>query len=235
MKNKKIIYLLTVILCLTMGCFIGVNANSINEEINAILSYDVKIKYNNEYQNMYDANSNQVYPILYNGTTYVPIRAVSKIFDIPVDWDAENRTVLLGNNSEWTYLTAENVKTKSYWYNDVLNVKIGETTYKTGYKTDNKTSTYVYTGCNISVEPKYSEFSCILVSEAEKDIPIVIQVKDVDTGKVLYEKDANSNCVNEIKVNIVGCSNIKVDAKYANINKPSAGENIVYIVDAKVK
>ena len=35
------------------------------------------IRYNGETQTLFDANKNRVYPITYNGTTYLPVRAVS--------------------------------------------------------------------------------------------------------------------------------------------------------------
>lgn len=37
-----------------------------------------------------------VYPILLDGTTYLPIRAISNLFENPVKWDGENNRVLLG-------------------------------------------------------------------------------------------------------------------------------------------
>ncbi len=42
-----------------------------------------------------DANGTVVEPFIYNGTTYVPIRAVSQAFGYDVGWDAENETVLI--------------------------------------------------------------------------------------------------------------------------------------------
>ncbi|MCD7947829.1 MAG: copper amine oxidase N-terminal domain-containing protein [Oscillospiraceae bacterium] len=66
------------------------------QDIRAQLNYDIKINYNSQEQILYDADGNRVYPISYNGTTYVPVRAVSNIFGIPVNWDSANNTVQLG-------------------------------------------------------------------------------------------------------------------------------------------
>jgi len=46
---------------------------------------------------MYD-NQGQIVPeaILYKGTTYVPIRKVSEMLDMPVQWDGETKTVWIG-------------------------------------------------------------------------------------------------------------------------------------------
>lgn len=44
-----------------------------------------------------DANGTVVQPMIYNGTTYIPVRAVSSAFGKAVYWDGENKTVYLGN------------------------------------------------------------------------------------------------------------------------------------------
>ena len=43
-----------------------------------------------------DANGNVVEPFIYNGTTYLPVRAVANAFGKDVKWDGENATVFLG-------------------------------------------------------------------------------------------------------------------------------------------
>ncbi len=43
-----------------------------------------------------DANGNKVEPFIYNGTTYLPVRAVATAFDKEVVWDGENAVVYLG-------------------------------------------------------------------------------------------------------------------------------------------
>jgi hypothetical protein len=43
-----------------------------------------------------DVNGQTVYPIIYNGTTYLPVRAVSALMNEPVEWDASSKTVYIG-------------------------------------------------------------------------------------------------------------------------------------------
>lgn len=45
-----------------------------------------------------DVNGNPVDVFEYNGTTYVPVRAVSQAFGKEVAWDANTRTVIIGSN-----------------------------------------------------------------------------------------------------------------------------------------
>ncbi|MEA4920217.1 MAG: stalk domain-containing protein [Clostridiaceae bacterium] len=51
-----------------------------------------------------DANGNAVDVFEYNGTTYVPVRAVSQAFGKEIAWDDTTRTVIIGsNNSSGSY------------------------------------------------------------------------------------------------------------------------------------
>jgi hypothetical protein len=43
-----------------------------------------------------DANGNVVEPFLYNGTTYLPVRAVGEAFGKTVDWDGNSSSVFVG-------------------------------------------------------------------------------------------------------------------------------------------
>lgn len=49
-----------------------------------------------------DANGNPVEVFVYNGTTYVPLRAVSEAFGKPAQWDAQTRTGYIGKHSSDT-------------------------------------------------------------------------------------------------------------------------------------
>lgn len=71
-------------------------ATGLNQTISALLNREITITYNGEVQSFTDANGNAVYPISYNGTTYLPVRAVSGLLDVDVNWDSASNTVMLG-------------------------------------------------------------------------------------------------------------------------------------------
>lgn len=93
---KKILKPIIAICVCSLCLCIGAVAASNNPIIQALLSQDIRIKVNGEYKEMCDINGNQVYPIAYNGSTYVPVRAVSTLLGVPVDLDNDTRTVILG-------------------------------------------------------------------------------------------------------------------------------------------
>ena len=56
---------------------------------------DIKIELNGQQINPTDANGTPVEPFAINGTTYLPVRAVSSALGLDVDWDGATSTVKL--------------------------------------------------------------------------------------------------------------------------------------------
>lgn len=96
MKIKKSVLTLVLAVAVMFGIMVGANAADTLKEIKAFLNYGITVKYNGEVQELKDANGNRVYPISYEGTTYLPIRAVSNMLGIEVNWDGPTQTVWLG-------------------------------------------------------------------------------------------------------------------------------------------
>lgn len=99
MKNKKSVLkgfalgLVTAFLLSVMVVpgFAATVAKTITVYTGIILYYDgVKV-------NPKDANGNTVEPLLYNGTTYLPVRAISNLFDEDINWDGSTKSVYIGD------------------------------------------------------------------------------------------------------------------------------------------
>lgn len=71
-----------------------------------------------------DANGDSVEPFIYNGTTYLPVRAIGNAFNKDVNWDAENYTVIIGSK-EFDYISK-----LPYVDNDQENCSTAEFTLK---------------------------------------------------------------------------------------------------------
>lgn len=61
---------------------------------------DIKIELNGEKVTPVDANGNAVEPFAINGTTYLPVRAVSNALGLDVGWDGATSTVKLAGGAE---------------------------------------------------------------------------------------------------------------------------------------
>lgn len=46
-----------------------------------------------------DANGNPVEVFIYNGTTYLPVRAVGEALEVPIQWDGSTRSVYIGKHT----------------------------------------------------------------------------------------------------------------------------------------
>ncbi len=74
--------------------------NTQMRQVNMQIRGDVRILYNFEEKQLVDANDAKVYPAIYNGGTYLPIRAVSKLLDKKIDWDQVENTIVIGDNEK---------------------------------------------------------------------------------------------------------------------------------------
>ena len=91
---------------LLAGCITAFAANTTT--LYDVIADGVKIVVDGRRIKPTDANGNTVEPIIYNGTTYLPVRAVANAFDKAVSWDGRNYTVYLGNmEGELEYPTEE--------------------------------------------------------------------------------------------------------------------------------
>lgn len=97
-QGKKFAALILA-LVLAFGLTAQASAAGTLQEVTAYLSYDITIACNGDVQPLQDAGGNTVYPIIWEGTAYIPIRAVSNLLGIAVDWDQTMRTVILGGTA----------------------------------------------------------------------------------------------------------------------------------------
>ncbi len=164
-----------------------------------------------------DANGNVVEPIIYNGTTYLPVRAISNAVGKAVYWDGPNYTVYLGDmDGELEYPTVS--------INDVDNIgssnfnKIGSNNL-----TDNYGNSYSYAIANTNgsstrtfqtlLNMKYSKFKAtIYVPKGfSRDSTTKILIKA--DGKTVWsspEMTKTSRPIN-VDVNIKGCNDFQIE------------------------
>lgn len=100
MKKRSRQIIIGVLVCGLLTCC-SVYAKQITEAIN--VTYDnIRILIDGKEYQPTDANGNAVEPFIYNGTTYLPVRAIANAFDKDVDWEAQTSTVTLGSkNYNW--------------------------------------------------------------------------------------------------------------------------------------
>ena len=115
MKNFKgfIAGMLTMLLIVSMAGTVSATNGKVMKE----LEYrDIKVSLDGEILDLRDAQGNVVEPFKFDGTNYVPVRAIAQILGLNVAWDGKNATVLLTTPDEQkpTYIT----RTGSKYHND---------------------------------------------------------------------------------------------------------------------
>lgn len=91
--NKQLKILLCTIVITVTGM---AGALAVNNRITIELP-DITIMVNREEFVAKDENGAEVQPILYNGTTYVPLRAIEELNGKFVDWDGDTNTVWIND------------------------------------------------------------------------------------------------------------------------------------------
>lgn len=95
-KTKVLIMVLVMAIMMTTAVYAGVELG--RSEVTATMCPDVGIVLKNETLTLKDANGDIVSPIIYQGTTYLPIRAISEAQGLEVGWDGDTTTVYVDSD-----------------------------------------------------------------------------------------------------------------------------------------
>ena len=81
------------------GCVTTAPAPIAQLAVSATIVDHFTIIYNNTKQSFTDANGKTVYPVVKDGTTYLPIRALCSMLNIPVEWNGTTSSIYLGTHT----------------------------------------------------------------------------------------------------------------------------------------
>lgn len=102
MKKRKALSVLICALALVGAFTLVAGAIDTLETISATLNRGITIKYEGEVQTMKDGQGSTIYPITYNNTNYLPVRAVADMLGLEVGWDSATQTITLGASETGT-------------------------------------------------------------------------------------------------------------------------------------
>jgi hypothetical protein len=88
---KRLKRILTIILALTIIFTISIGASQLQENITALQDRGVRVMIDGANLDLGDTPA-----IMYNKTTYLPVRKIAESIGKPVNWDNDTRTVYLG-------------------------------------------------------------------------------------------------------------------------------------------
>lgn len=74
---------------------VGAGAASTGAQVTAQISPDIAIVVDGTTRTFFNAAGSEVHPIVYNGTTYLPIRAIGELMGKNVNWDQNSLTITI--------------------------------------------------------------------------------------------------------------------------------------------
>ena len=193
-----------------------------------LLYNNIKVVIDGKQADLKDAQGNTVEPFIIDGTTYLPVRAVSNALNKAVSWDGATQTVYLGKNEEieqpsvWlkdleTFTgTAEtkSVDTVEFGGNDYNNVLTSNTNdvFKNCWRTWSHNSSGEFTTYLLGY--KYSKFTgTIYLSKGGKDTngwyrrylvygddKIIYTSDDIGSGSMTADFEIDVKNVNVLKI-----------------------------------
>ena len=94
---------------LAAGIVVGASANGIIQKVQSELRGDFVIKTNGQVQTLKNVNGDTVYPMLYEGTTYLPVRAIAELNNKEVVWYEDTKTIDIVDKKDSTVTDADKI------------------------------------------------------------------------------------------------------------------------------
>lgn len=109
-------FMIGMVIMLLLVCITG-SALATSGKVTKELEYrNISVTLDGEKLDLRDAKGNTVEPFMFEGTNYLPVRALAESLGLSVSWDGANATVVLTSpaEKEATYIT----RTGSKYHND---------------------------------------------------------------------------------------------------------------------
>ena len=101
--NKRAKFRKFLSLLLTLAMALGICGTALADEVTGLEDESVTVTIDGEEVELTDADGDSVAPIIVDGSTYLPIRAVAEALGLDVDWDRVNREVQLATEKQGSF------------------------------------------------------------------------------------------------------------------------------------
>ncbi|MGZ7444143.1 stalk domain-containing protein [Paenibacillus sp. TH7-28] len=99
MNNMKKSIIAMAVLGMTVTGAAGVYAGTQLQKITAYLNHQIGIQVDGKAYSLTDQQGRKLTPITYNNTTYLPVRAIAEVLNVPVSYNAQKHQVLIGSGN----------------------------------------------------------------------------------------------------------------------------------------
>lgn len=136
-----------VVLCLVLLTATAYAAGYTTKTI-TVTYKDIKLNIEGTQVTPKDANGAVVEPFIYNGTTYLPVRAVGQALGKQVSWDGNTNTVYIGTNLGQETFLMDVCPPYEDAYVRTQTMTMSGKTYGHGFSMENTTRAYAYINLN---------------------------------------------------------------------------------------
>lgn len=214
---KKTLTIAVASLVATLSIGIAANAATLLQEIKAHLNKEIKITLNG---GPWQATSgNQVLdPITYNGTTYLPVRAVSEALDVPIRYDPATKTIAIGELTDKVPVLSEPyTKVSATITEDATERLIGGTDYGKVILF----SKVLHSNSRFQMEPA-GKYSKVVLKLAIQGDDTRINIVNADKSEVIKSVLlTESSGIQEIEADIIGVSKLTLELTAERPNETS--------------
>jgi hypothetical protein len=227
--KKYLVTLLSALLAISVMLNVASAASLV--EITAYLNNEIKIMLNGKLFEPKLADGTKVVPITYNGTTYLPLRAISEAVGLETSWDGGTKTVYLGEKGGQPSGNTESVIRVTPEY-----TRGGEKLYRVASRTPeylnrapNRSFEYGYAGepdyyagitLFVPVNYEYKKFRATFWIDEEKDeegnyksAPPVIEFKEESNQYLLKRINAAYGNLYEVELDIEDVHTLQIWAQ----------------------
>lgn len=184
--------------------------NSLLQEVKGFLSKEMKLVLNGGPWTM-DINGETFYPLIYNDRTYLPVRAVAEALDVPIAYEAESKTVYIGERTVKVPILSEE-------YSPISAQIVNDAQQRLINQEDHGTvalfSKVIYSNSRMLLAPKAKYTTLVLYVDVDGD-DVNLTINNLNEANrpvsIHSELISESNGLKEIEVDIRGIQTLNVE------------------------
>lgn len=218
MKNTKVMIVFVLLSGIIIGTCMGATADTIIKDVTVQINSSINYKLNGNEFIPKNVDGSKMDTLIYNGRSYVPLRAIADAFSVAVDWDGTNSTIIMGER-EGKGVSLLDLK-PNYENSLFSGVFITPTVDKSAliFKGDKEVNfsfgfdseSYKEYGSRISVSLE-KKFQTLRFYAWTTEASGRIIIKDNDKHIELKRIDIGKNTLTEIEVDVGGINNLYIE------------------------
>ena len=196
-------------------------AQASNRDVTATMRYDMTIRLDGEALTLRDANGNVVQPMMFEGTTYLPLRAIADLLGLDVGWDGATQTVSLYRAHErqlWLADHAQALNVGGGVANNRASIMrgAGNLPQRSGSQFDSAVAVDMNTNSGrgtIEIDSMYTSLTFeSVIFETPRTRDLSFTIVNADTGTVLHQMTLTPNTFyDNISFNLHGATRIRIE------------------------